>query len=132
MPKTRKPTDDEITRIQAESNAVECGVFKGKILIDDNSGSIARASEAAYNRFVREAGYEHDARIREWKKLDGVHQKRWVAIARAVIQASRSESQRDSSRDVPHNDVRTRRLRHRVGKAKAKVSSVRNRVARRG
>lgn len=48
---------------------------------------LTRAAQAAYERFVKEAGFEKDARIREWGKLSYIHQKRWLAIAEAVLAA---------------------------------------------
>lgn len=47
----------------------------------------ARAAKAAYESFIKEAGYDKDARVREWEKLSYVHQRRWLAIARAVLSA---------------------------------------------
>lgn len=123
MPKTRKPRDK---RTQAESP--KSG--ERTILIQDNKASIARAAKAAYERFVREAGFEHDSRIKEWKNLDGLHQRRWVAIARAVIQASRSEDRSGSTSGLQLNDDGPRRLRPSNDQAETQKSRDRNRSAR--
>lgn len=52
-----------------------------------DSKTLARAAKAAYERFVREAGFQNDARIKDWEKLSYVHQERWIAIASAVFAA---------------------------------------------
>lgn len=75
-----------------------------------NKKNLARAAKAAYERFVRESGYEHDSRIREWKKLKEVHRIRWTAIAGAVITAFGGEDRGSNSSSVRGADERPRRL----------------------
>lgn len=96
---------------------------------------LARAAKAAYEKFVKEAGFEHDARVREWNKLSYVHQARWVTIARAVlesVEASRSEDQRGGESRVQRDDDKPRRLRPRNGKTQTQKPTNRNRGSRRG
>lgn len=49
---------------------------------------LMKAAEAAYKTFVKEAGYELDARVPEWKGQKPIHQERWCAIARAVLESA--------------------------------------------
>jgi hypothetical protein len=95
---------------------------------------LARAAKAAYDKFVKEAGFEHDARIREWGKLSYVHQSRWVAIVRAVLEsleASRGKDQRGGESRVQRDVQRPRGLRPRDDKAQTQKPANRNRGARR-
>lgn len=97
--------------------------------IDDKT--IALAAKAAYERFVKEAGFEHDARIRDWGKLAYPHQRRWAAIARAVIESFRSVDRQRSAVGVHGSDGRPVKLRQRKRGPTPQKSSTRNRGARR-
>lgn len=123
--KARELAREQIAAHYAPGGLANLGAFE----ID--SEGLARAAKAAYQVFVREAGFQHDARIVEWEKLQAVHQRRWEAIARAVIEASRGEGERGGERSVQHDDARPSRVRQGNTKASAQVSRDRNRGARR-
>lgn len=62
-----------------------------KAVFDIDKKTLARCAKAAYERFITEAGFEHDARIVAWDKLKEVHRLRWAAIARAVLKERESK-----------------------------------------
>lgn len=45
------------------------------------------AAKAAYVGFVRECGYEKDARVVDFEKLSSKQQERWKNVARDVLAA---------------------------------------------
>lgn len=92
---------------------------------------LARCARVAYERFLKEAGYEHDARCPKWEGLKTFHQRRWASIARAVIIASRGEVERVRAGNIHVNDERAGGLRSRDAKATGKVPANRSGRARR-
>lgn len=117
----RRAQDERVIRIAAEAT----GAF------ETDSKMIARAAEVAFDAWVREAGFRNDARVPEYRKLSAIHHKRWEAIARDVIAASRSEGGFGSEGRVQRDDARPDRLRSGDRKAQAQVPRDRNRGTRR-
>ena len=87
--RARRNAGDAVLRaVGDEARAIiDASQREPHVPINISNAAIARAAKAAYERFVKEAGYEHDARIREWGKLSYTHQARWAAIARAVLES---------------------------------------------
>ena len=107
---------------------------KNTKLIEFDQKRLARAARATYETWIKEAGFQNDARVKEWGKLNTIHQGRWTSIARAVIKsygASGDEDQRGDASGVRHVDARPDKLRHRIGEPTGKVPPDRNRGARR-
>lgn len=55
----------------------------------DAAPNIDAAAKAAYVGFVRECGYEKDARIPDYEKLLPEQHERWKQVARDVIAAAK-------------------------------------------
>lgn len=84
--KLRQVYDAQMTRMQAEAHAEAAGVYEGRRQPKrHDKATLRRCGKAAYGSFVKEAGYEHDARVCEWEGLKPIHHQRWTAIARAVL-----------------------------------------------
>lgn len=49
------------------------------------SARLARSAKVGYESFIFHAGFQNDARIKPWNKLDHAFQTRWVAIAKSVV-----------------------------------------------
>lgn len=112
-----------ITAAEYEAVGVESGGVDNKTL--------ARAARAAYERFIIEAGFKNDARIKDWKNLDYTHQRRWASIARTVIETSRGIDRRGVESGVQRADDRADGLRQGVRSPVQQKSADRNRGARR-
>jgi hypothetical protein len=86
--KQKATADDKVRRVQAESHAAGAGVYSGRKQPKRLSEAAASVGgRTAYESWVREAGFEKDARILEWGSLEPIHRERWSNIARAVYSA---------------------------------------------
>lgn len=83
--KQREIADAKILHDQALTHFAEGGYTGRKQPKWHTKETLLRCARAAYKSFVKEAGYEHDARITEFDRLSPLHQGRWSAIARAVL-----------------------------------------------
>ena len=61
----------------------------------DSRWDLDAAARTAYESFVREAGYEKDARIQDWDKLKVRHHARWRTIAQNVIDAATGTTRKE-------------------------------------
>lgn len=81
--KPRKPR-----KKKPEQPPVEKFVSLRDIKLNDSKWDLDAAARAAYESFVREAGYEKNALVPEWDKLKSFHHDRWRTVAQNVIDAA--------------------------------------------
>lgn len=97
--RAREKLDAQRLHDAALTHFAECGGFKGRRQPKRISKAIiAKAARVAYNRWVKEAGFEHDARISEWEKLEEVHRERWGCVARAIIETADEARQQEGGK----------------------------------
>lgn len=82
---------------------------------------LARAAKAGYESWVKEAGFEHDARIKAWRMQTHEVQSRWVTHARAILDAAEFGTENRSS--VPSSVRRPDDGPRKVGERYTKVAT---------